>query len=144
MAAEPDAPSFALAFTEWVETCWFGERDVAARRLDAVLGFPADVVLVGSLSLLARLLEAFAPAGEAEVAAALAHHLIIMGPDPERETLIREVVLAAGSTPAARAALLARHGAEAITGAALECASFLTQAVANREGVVPSSILEGL
>jgi hypothetical protein len=144
MTGEPDAPSFALAFAEWVEACWFDERDDAARRLDALLGFPADVVLVGSLSLLARLLEAFAPAGEAEVAAALAQHLIITGPDPEREALIRDVVLAARSTPSARDLMLARHGAGAITGTALECASFLTQAVANREGVVPSSILEDL
>jgi hypothetical protein len=144
MAGEPDAPSFVHAFSEWVEACWFDERDVAGPRLEAVLGLPADVVLVGSLSLLARLLEAFAPAGEADVAAALAHHLIITGPDPEREALIRAVVLVAGSTPAARAALLARHGAEAIIAAALECASFLTQAEANRQGVVPSSILDGL
>jgi hypothetical protein len=144
MAGEPDAASFVPAFTDWVEACWFGEGDVATRRLEAVLGLPAEVVLVGSLSLLARLLETLAPPGEADVAAALAHHLIITGPDPEREALIRDVVLAACSTPAARAALLARHGAEAVAGAALECASFLTQAEANRQGVVPSSILDGI
>ena len=106
-----------------------------------MLGFPADVVLVGSLSLLARLLQAFAPGGEAEVAGALADHLIITGPDPERETLIRDVVLGAVASAPDRVALLARHGAEAVTRAALECASVLAQAMANRQGVVPSSIL---
>ncbi len=144
MATEPDFDSFAAAFTEWVEACWFAEGDNADRRLDALLAFPAHVVLLGSVSLLAGLLEAFAPAGAAEVAAALADHLIITGPDPEREQLIHDVVVAAGATPAARTALLERHSAEAITGAALECASLFTQALANRHGVVPSSILEEL
>ncbi|MDQ3946753.1 MAG: hypothetical protein M3357_16685 [Actinomycetota bacterium] len=50
----------------------------------------------------------------------------------------------AGAGPAARGGLLARHGSEAVTGAALECASFLAQVLANREGVVPSSILRDL
>ena len=144
MAADSDPPTFVVAFTEWVEACWFNERDTTARRLDAVLRFPPDVVLAGSLSLLARLLEAFAPAGRAEVAGALALHLIITGPDPQREALIRDVVLGAGSTPAARAALLARHGGEGVTAAALECASFLSQAVADRQGVLPSSIIQDL
>ena len=70
-----------------MEACWFAEREAADDRLQAMLGFPADVVLVGSLS------------------------------------------------------VLARHGAESVTGAALECASVLAQAMANRQGVVPSSIL---
>lgn len=144
MAAEADFESFAPVFTEWVEACWFGERDAADRGLEAVLAFPPHVVLLGSLSLLTRLLEAFAPGGEVEVAAALADHLIITGPDPAREQLIRDVVMAAASTPAARAALLERHSAEAITGAALESASLFTQALANRHGVVPSSILDEL
>ena len=124
-----------------MEACWFAEREAADDRLQAMLGFPADVVLVGSLSVLARLLEAFAPGGQAEMAAALADHLLITGPDPQRETLIRDVVLGAGAGPPARLALLARHGAESVTGAALECASVLAQAMANRQGVVPSSIL---
>jgi hypothetical protein len=140
-ATEADLPAFVLAFSEWVEACWFAEHDAADNRLQAVLGFPADVVLVGSLSLLARLLQAFNPGAEVEVAAALADHLIITGPDAERETLIRDVVLGAGADPPARVALLARHGAEAVTRAALECASVLAQAMANRHGVVPSSIL---
>ena len=144
MGAESDVPAFVVAFSEWVEACWFDERDMTGRRLDAVLGFPADVVLVGSLSLLARLMEAFAAAGAEAVAAAVAHHLIVTGPDPERQALIRDVVLAAGSTPAARGSLLGPHDSEAITRAALECASFLTQVLADREGVVPSSILRDL
>jgi hypothetical protein len=144
MTAEPDLVSFARAFSEWVEACWFGERDAADRGLDTVLAFPANVVFTGSLALLARLLEAFAPAGAADVAAALAQHLIITGPDPEREALIRDVVVAAGSTSAAGAALAERYTVEEITGAALECASLFAQAVANRHGVVPSSILEDL
>lgn len=144
MGAESDVAAFVVSFTEWVEACWFDERDMTGRRLDAVLGFPADVVLVGSLSLLARLVEAFGGAGDEAVGAALAHHLIVTGPDPDRQGLIRDVVLAAGAGPAARTALLVRHGSEAVTGAALECASFLTQVLANREGVVPSSILRDL
>jgi hypothetical protein len=144
MADEMDVRSFVLAFGEWVEACWFGEHEVATRRLEAVLGLPADVVLVGGLSLLGRLLETYIPAQEDDVAAALAHHLVVMGPDPQRESLIRDVVLAARSAPAAQAGLLARHGAEAVIVTALECASFLAQAEAERQGVVPSSILEGL
>jgi hypothetical protein len=143
MAAEAEFDSFAGAFTEWVEACWFGEIDAADLRLEAMLAFPPDVILAGSLSLLTRLLEAFTPAGVVEVAAALAEHLIITGPDPEREQLIRDVVVAAGSRPAARA-LVERHSLEAMIPAALECASLLTQALANRHGVVPSSILDEL
>jgi hypothetical protein len=144
MADEADVRSFVLAFGEWVEACWFGEHEVADRRLEAMLGLPADVVLVGALSLLGRLLETSIPAREDDVAAALAHHLVVMGPDAQRESLIRDVVLAAKSAPGARAGLLARHGAEAVIVTALECASFLTQAEAERQGVVPSSLLEGL
>jgi hypothetical protein len=146
MEAESDVPAFIVAFSEWVEACWFDERDMTGRRLDAVLGFPAEVVLVGSMSLLARLMEAFAPAGAGAeaVASAVAHHLIVTGPDPERQSLIREVVLAAGSTAAARGSLLGRHDSGSITRAALESASFLTQVLADREGVVPSSIVRDL
>ena len=144
MAGEPDLSSFRSVFTEWVEACWFAEREAATRHLDALLGFPAEVLFVGSLSLLAQLLAVFAPGAEAEVARALADHLIIAGPDPAREALIRDVVVAAGSNPTGRAALLGGHTAEAITGAALECASLFAQAMANREGVVPSIILEDL
>jgi hypothetical protein len=143
MSAGSDMAAFVVAFTEWVEACWFDERDVTGRRLDSVLGFPPDVVLVGSLSLLARLVEALAPTGGEAVAAALAHHLIVTGPDPERQTLIRDVVLATAA-PADRGSLLGHHDSQAITGAALECASFLTQLLADREGVVPSSILRDL
>lgn len=138
--AEPLSDSFIGAFSEWVEACWFGEREAADRRLAAVLAFPADVVVVGSLSLLARLLEDF-DRSEGDVAAALVHHLVVTGPDPERGALIGDVVHAAVSPPAARAAILGRHGVEAVASAALECASFLAQAAANRHGVVPSSII---
>jgi hypothetical protein len=144
MAGEPAPVPFRTAFTEWVEACWFAESNDAQRHLDTLLGLPASVVFAGSLSVLADLLEAFAPAGLADVAAALADHLIITGPDPAREGLIRDVVTAAGSDPAARGALLGRHSVEAVTGAALECASLFAQAMANREGVVPSIILEDL
>jgi hypothetical protein len=153
MGAESEVAAFVVAFSEWVEACWFDERDVTGRRLNAVLGFSADVVLVGSLWLLGRLVEASGSAGAEAVAAALAQHLIVTGPDPERQALIRDVVVAAGARPlgdtpdpgpAARAALLGRHDAEEITRAALECASFLTQVLADREGVVPSSIIRDL
>ena len=144
MAGEPGLGPFKTAFTEWVEACWFAETEAAQRHLDTLLGFPANVVFAGSLSVLAQLLEAFAPAGVADVAAALADHLLITGPDPVREALIRDVVVAAGSEPAARGALLGRHSVEAVTGAALECASLFAQAMANRDGVVPSIILEDL
>jgi hypothetical protein len=144
MAVEPDPASFRTAFTEWVEACWFAEHDAAERHLEAMLRFPANVVFAGSLSLLADLLEGFAPGDEADVATALADHLIMTGPDPEREALIRDVVVAAGSAPADRAAVLGRHTVEAITGAALECASLFAQAMANRDGVVPSTILDEL
>lgn len=75
---------------------------------------------------------------------ALADHLIITGPDPAREALIRAVVDAAGAAPAARREVLMTHGSEAVTAAALECSSVLAQALANRWGVVPSNILEDL
>ena len=144
MAEETEARSFVPAFSEWVEACWFGEHERAADRLDALLQLPASDVLVGSLSLLGRLVQAFLPGGEAEVAAALAQHLIVTGPDPNREALIRDVVVAAGSAPSAQAGLLARHGPEAVITTALECLSYLTQTEAERQGVVPSSILEDL
>jgi len=144
MGADSDLAAFVEAFSEWVEACWFDERDVTGRRLEVVLRFAPDLVLVGSLSLVARLVPAVAGAGEEHVGAALAHHLVVTGPDPGREALIRDVVLGAGAGPAARADLLARHGSEAVTRAALESASFLTQVLADREGVVPSSILRDL
>jgi hypothetical protein len=131
------------AFGEWVEACWFDERSETGPRLDAVLQFPSGVVLVGSLSLLARLAEAVGAPPD-EVAGALAEHLIVAGPDPERHALIRDVVVAAGSLPADRAWRLGRHHPEAVARTALECASFLTQVLAERDGVVPSSILEDL
>jgi hypothetical protein len=142
MTRETDVQSFVLAFGEWVEACWFGEQEAAGRRLEVLLALPTAVVLLGAMSVLGRLLEAMGPAGRDDVGAALAHHLIVTGPDPEREMLIRDVVAAAGSAPAERAALLGRHDSGAIAAAALECASFLTQAEAERQGVVPSSILE--
>ncbi len=77
-----------------------------------------------------------------DVGGALAEHLLITGPDPPREALIRAVVVAAGAGPAARRELLLTYGAEAVEAAALECASVLAQALANRWGVVPSNILE--
>jgi hypothetical protein len=135
--------AFVAAFGEWVEACWFDERSETGRRLDAVLAFPSGVVLVGSLSLLARLVEA-AAAPPDEVAGALAEHLIVAGPDPDRHALIRDVVVGAGSPPADRAALLRPHLPEAVARTALECASFLAQVLAERDGVVPSSILEDL
>ncbi|MGH8993660.1 MAG: hypothetical protein ACRDZ7_19280 [Acidimicrobiia bacterium] len=143
MDAGSDLEAFVDAFSEWVEACWFDERDLTAPRLEAVLGFPGDVVLVGSLGLLDRLVGALATDRE-EVAAALAQHLIVSGPDPARQALIRDVVLAAAAPAAARAPLLAGHDSRAVTGAALECASFLTQVLAERDGVVPSSIVRDL
>ena len=140
------------AFAEWVEACWFAEHERAEARLEALLAFPPDVVLVGALTTLARLLDrsdprAFSPAfgdaaGAADVAGALAEHLLIAGPDPPREGLIRAVVMAAGASPTARQQLLVTYGSEAVTAAALECASVLAQALANRWGVVPSNVLE--
>jgi hypothetical protein len=132
-----------------VEACWFAEHDRAPARLEALLAFPADVVLVGALTILRRLLELSDPRGVApalgdvgDVGAALAEHLLITGPDPAREALIRAVVTAAGSGPEARREVLAAYGPEAVEGAALECSSVLTQALANRWGVVPTNILE--
>jgi len=55
---------------------------------------------------------------------------------------IRAVVTAAGSGPEFRREVLAAYGPEAVGGAALECSSVLTQALANRWGVVPTNILE--
>lgn len=139
--ADPDRSTFLAAFAEWVEACWFSERDAADRRLEAVLGLPADVLLVNAMAVLGRLMEAFSAAGD-DMAAALAEHLVA-GSDAARQALIRDVVLAAAAAPAARRPLLARHGLEAVTGAALECASFLAQVLAEREGVVPSSVIQG-
>ncbi|MGH9039017.1 MAG: hypothetical protein ACRDZ3_02180 [Acidimicrobiia bacterium] len=140
--AESNPEAFVAALSEWVEACWFDEREATGRRLDAVLAFPPDVVLAGSLAVLARLVDSTATPA-AEVADALAQHLVVSGPDPGRQALIREVVLAAGS-PVARAELLARRDPGAVTRTALECASYLSQVLAEREGVVPSSILRDL
>ena len=144
VGADPEASTFLTAFTEWVEACWFSERDAADHRLDAVLGFPADVVLVNAMAVLGRLTVAFAPATADEVAGALAQHLVVRRPDPAREALIRDVVAAAAGPSGGRLAVVRLHGGEAVTRAALECASFLAQVAADREGVVPSSILRGL
>jgi hypothetical protein len=97
MATGPDLAPFVVAFSEWVEACWFSEQDAADRCLE--------------------------------------------GPDPQREHLIGDVVRGANASPPVRAAILERHGSEAVTGAALECASVLAQAMAERDGVIPSSIL---
>jgi hypothetical protein len=139
------------AFGEWVEACWFAEHDQAEARLEALVAFPPDVVLVGALWLLGRLLEVNDPRGLApalgdagDVGAALVEHLLITGPDPAREALIRAVVSAAAAGPEARRELLVAYGPEAVEGAALECSSVLAQALANRWGVVPSNILEDL
>jgi hypothetical protein len=134
-----------------VEACWFAEPDRAEARLEALVAFPPDVVLIGALWILRRLLEVndprgLAPAlGEAgDVGGALAEHLLITGPDPGREAVIRAVVAAAGGGPEASRALLAAYGTEAVEAAALECSSVLAQALANRWGVVPTIILEDL
>jgi hypothetical protein len=162
----PELDAFVAAFGEWVEACWFAEHDRAQTRLEALLAFPPDVVLVGALWILGRLLEvsdprgltsglgdAGPPAGETadgedlpgqDVGGALARHLLITGPDPAREALIRAVVAGAGAGPGARMELLRSYGPEAVEGAALECSSVLAQALANRWGVVPSNILEDL
>jgi hypothetical protein len=145
----PELDAFVAAFGEWVEACWFAEHDRAPGRLEAVLAFPPDVVLVGALWVLRRLLELSDPRGVApalgdttDVAAALVDHLLITGPDPGREQVIRAVVVAAGGGPEARREVLATYGAEAVEAAALECSSVLAQALANRWGVVPTNILE--
>ena len=152
--APPDLDAYVAAFGEWVEACWFAEHDRARAWLEKVLAFPADVVLVGALTILRRLLELSDPRGlapalgdaehlsDGDVGAALADHLLITGPDPGREALIRAVVTAAGGGPDARRAVLLAYGPEAVEGAALECSSVLTQALANRWGVVPTNILE--
>jgi hypothetical protein len=144
------------AFGEWVEACWFAEHDRAPARLEALLAFPPDVVLVGSLELLRRLLELSDPRGlasgphdngaviDGDIGGALAEHLLITGPDAPREALIRAVVTGAGASPEERRNLLMTYGPEAVTGAALECSSVLAQALANRWGVVPTNILEDL
>lgn len=145
----PELEPFVSAFGEWVEACWFAEQDRAQAGLEALLAFPPDVVLVGALTVLARLLERSDPRGFApalgdvdDIGGVLAKHLLITGPDPARETLIRAVVARAGAAPAARRELLATYGSEAVTAAALECSSVLTQALANRWGVVPSNVLD--
>jgi hypothetical protein len=148
----PDLDAFVAAFGEWVEACWFAEHEQARARLETLLAFQPDVVLVGALWLLARLLELSDPRGlaadgdtaDTDVAGALAEHLIITGPDPVREALIRAVVVGAGAGPEARRELLVTYGPESVEGAALECSSVLAQALANRWGVVPSNILEDL
>lgn len=149
--AQPDLDAFVAAFGEWVEACWFAEPDRADARLEALVAFPPDVVLVGALWILRRLLEVNDPRGVApalgdagDVGGALAEHLLITGPDPAREALIRAVVAAAGAGPEARRALLVAYGTEAVEAAALECSSVLAQALANRWGVVPTNILEDL
>jgi hypothetical protein len=149
--AQPDLDAFVAAFGEWVEACWFAERDRADARLEALVAFPPDVVLVGALWILRRLLEVNDPRGVApalgdagDVGGALAEHLLITGPDPAREALIRTVVAAAGAGPEARRALLETYGPEAVEATALECSSVLAQALANRWGVVPTNILEDL
>jgi hypothetical protein len=145
----PDFDAFVAAFGEWVEACWFAENDRAAALLEVLLAFPPDVVLVGALMILSRLLELSDPRGFApalgpvgDIGGALAEHLLITGPDPDREALIRAVVARAGAEPAARRELLVTYGSEAVTAAALECSSVLAQALANRWGVVPSNVLE--
>lgn len=153
----PDIPAFVAAFGEWAEACWFAEHDRAPGRLEALLAFPPDVVLVGSLELLRRLLELSDSRGlasggpgrtgdviEGDIGAALAQHLLVTGPDPPRERLIRAVVVGAGASRDVRRKLLLEYGPEAVTGAALECSSVLTQTLANRWGVVPTNILEDL
>ena len=149
--AQPDLNAFVAAFGEWVEACWFAEPDRADARLEALVSFPPDVVLVGALWILRRLLEVNDPRGVAsalgdagDVGGALAEHLLITGPDPAREALIRAVVTAASAGPEARRTLLASYGPEAVEAAALECSSVLAQALANRWGVVPTNILEDL
>ena len=147
----PELDAFVAAFGDWVEACWFAELERANARLEVVAAFPPDVVLVGSLWILGRLLEVNDPRGIAPalgdangIGAALAEHLLITGPDPAREALIRAVVSAAGGGPDARRAVLTTYGPEAVEAAALECSSVLAQALANRWGVVPSNILEDL
>jgi hypothetical protein len=149
--AQPDLDAFVTAFGEWVEACWFAEAEGAETRLEALVAFPPDVVLVGALWILRRLLEVNDPRGVApaigdagDVGGALAEHLLITGPDPPREALIRAVVAAAGAGPEARRTLLKTYGTEAVEAAALECSSVLAQALANRWGVVPTNILEDL
>ena len=142
MDQPPDIDAFVAAFGEWVEACWFAEQDRAPARLEALLAFPPDVVLVGALELLRRLMDRSDIDGD--VGGALAEHLLIPGPDPAREALIRAVVAGAGASPDVRRNLLLTYGSEAVTGAALECSSVLTQALANRWGVVPTNILEDL
>ena len=92
--ALPDLDAYVTAFGEWVEACWFAEQDRTQARLEALLAFPPDVVLVGALWILSRLLELSDPRGLAigdvvdddvtagpDLAGALAAHLIITGPD---------------------------------------------------------------
>lgn len=138
------AAGFVATLAEWVDAVWFAEPAIADEQLAKLVAFPPETVLAGSVAVLARLLEAYFPGPPAAVAAALAGHLIFGPPDPDREALIADVLTAACSTPLARHALLARHGPEAVERTALECASVLAQAEANRQGVIPSSILLAL
>ena len=59
----PELDAFVAAFGEWVEACWFAEHDRAPARLEALLAFAPDVVLVGALWILGRLLELSDPRG---------------------------------------------------------------------------------
>ena len=63
--ALPDLDAYVAAFGEWAEACWFAEDDRARASLEALLAFPPDVVLVGALWILARLLELSDPRGRA-------------------------------------------------------------------------------
>lgn len=139
--------AFRRAFSDWVEALWFGESDEANRSLGILVDLPPEVVLGEALGVLRRLQDAFVSRSvEPVLAEALADHLLVTGDDPERAALIADVVaMAAHETPpAARAAVLTHRGSAAVTGAALECASMLTQVVAERLGVIPSVVLEDL
>ncbi|MGH8999866.1 MAG: hypothetical protein ACRDY7_10815 [Acidimicrobiia bacterium] len=143
MAASSPVPAFADTFCEWVEALWFGERDAATARLEALVALPGEVVLAGALGVVRLLVGGRDPEAVAE---AVASHLIVGRPDPPRRALIADVVRmgAPGTSPAERTVLLARHGAAVVSASALECASFLTQVEAERQGVIPSAVLAGL
>lgn len=146
-AGSRDETRFRKAFTDWVEALWFGEREEATRNLEILVELPPEVVLGAALDTLTRLREAFVSRSlEPDLAGALARHLLVAGDDPDRAALIAEVVgmAAPEANPAARADVVARRGGAAVTGAALECASLLTQVVAERLGVIPSVVLEDL
>ena len=131
------SPPFAKCFGEWVEACFFGEQERAAEQLDEVLDRPAVVLEAQSLAVIARMLEPFEGASEEELAAALSAHLLAR-PSAEREALIASVIHHARAPREP----IPDDVDEAAT--ALECASFLVQLAAEREGVVPTSILKGL